>query len=418
MDNFYSNGADVPPDADPADAGQWGGKGRGSHGKGDDKKANGKSDDKTGAGDGRQAPGEPEPLPLLWLEDIQPVLEARDFVQGTLVEQGSAVLYGDSNAGKTFWITDLALHVAAGIPWNGKRVQQGGVVYCCLEGGNGFKNRVFAWKQAVKDDLDLDSRVPFAAIPACLNLLNPEADTVPLVDAIKAAAKQISVPVKLIVIDTLARAMAGGNENSPDDMGLLVSNVDFIREQTGAAVLFVHHCGKDQAKGARGHSSLRAAIDTEIEVRSDEQTGERTATVVKQRDLPKGEIFGFTLDVVTLGTNQYGEAVTSCLVTHTSDPTSSELARLRLSGNNQIGAKMLRRALSKHGHPLPETSEFPRNVQAVTEAEWRQTFYAGFPGENADTKRKTFNRVKRDLLANDVVTSVHDLVWFSRRADE
>jgi len=251
------------------------------------------------------------PLPLLWFDDIAPVLDAKDFVQGLLVAGGAAVVYGDSNAGKTFWVTDLALHVAAGKPWNGRRVDQGGVIYCALEGGNGFRNRVSAWRTANPMD---GKPVPFAAVPASLNLLDPEADTPRLVATIQAAAKRMGQPVKLVVIDTLSRAMAGGNENAPDDMGALVRSMDAIRAATGACLLFVHHSGKDAAKGARGHSLLRAAVDTEIEVRADDDADSRSATVVKQRELSKGAVFGFRLDVTVLGQNQHGEDVTTCTV--------------------------------------------------------------------------------------------------------
>ena len=70
----------------------------------------------------------------------------------------------------------------------------------------------------------------------------------------------------LVVIDTLARALAGGNENAPEDMGALIGNAKRIQEATGAAVLFVHHSGKDTSRGSRGHSSLKGAADLEIEV--------------------------------------------------------------------------------------------------------------------------------------------------------
>jgi RecA-family ATPase len=70
----------------------------------------------------------------------------------------------------------------------------------------------------------------------------------------------------MIVLDTLSRVIAGGNENAPDDMGQLIGNCDRIRAEARAHVMLVHHTGKDEARGARGHSSLRAATDTEIEV--------------------------------------------------------------------------------------------------------------------------------------------------------
>ena len=272
-------------------------------------------------------PAPKTPLPLLWLHEIEPVLQAQDFVQGVLMERGAAVVYGESNSGKTFWTTDLALHVAAGKPWNGRRVDQGGVVYCVLEGGNGFRNRASAWRQAHADPDDPDVRLPFAAVPAAINLCDPDADTSRLIETVQAAGQAMGQPVKLVVVDTLARAMAGGNENAPDDMGALVANMDRIRAETGACVLFVHHCGKDAARGARGHSSLRAAVDTEIEVVASDTA--RTATVVKQRDLAKGSTFGFRLDPVVLGRNQHGEDVTTCVVSP--DAAASVPARERLT---------------------------------------------------------------------------------------
>jgi len=250
-------------------------------------------------------------LPVVWFKDIELATEAKDFVQGLLAEQSSVVVYGESNAGKTFWTTDLALHIAVGRPWNGRRVDQGGVIYCALEGGAGFRNRVVAWRAK---HCGTDVTLPFAAIPASLDLLAPDTDTPRLIAAITDAASRIQVPVKLIVIDTLSRALAGGNENASEDMGALVRNMDLIREKTGACVLFIHHSGKDQARGARGHSLLRAAIDTEIEVRANEGNGHKTATVMKQREMSKDAVFGFTLEVVVLGKNQHGEEVTTCLV--------------------------------------------------------------------------------------------------------
>jgi hypothetical protein len=120
----------------------------------------------------------------------------------------------------------------------------------------------------------------------------------------------------LVIIDTMARAMAGGDENSGQDMTRAVSAIDAIRAATGAHVCVVHHCGKDEARGARGHSSLRAAVDTEIEVSRPEGEPITTVRVTKQRDLPMGEPMPFSLKVVELGTDCRGRPITSCLVHH------------------------------------------------------------------------------------------------------
>lgn len=346
-------------------------------------------------------------LPLLWFNDIHPVLDARDFIQGVLLEQGAVVIYGESGAGKTFWATDLSLHAAAGLTWCRRRVEQGGVVYCVLEGGIGFKNRVAAWKKQRGLEGQL---IPFVAIPSGLNLLNPDADTPRLITAIKHAARIMEMSVKLVVIDTLARAMAGGNENAPDDMGALVLNMDKIRAETGACVMFIHHSGKDQAKGARGHSSLRAAIDTEIEVVDDE--GAKTATVVKQREMKKGDVFGFTLRVVELGTNRHTEQVTTCIVDY-GDDDLARAPRPRLTGHSKRALEVLSSLIAAMGR----TGDMgvPSGYSSVPEKWWRDRFLeAAMPGSSQETKARTFSRVSSSLVEGHHVGMGGARVWVVR----
>lgn len=347
-------------------------------------------------------------LPLLWFGDIHPVLEAKDFVQGTLVENSSVVIYGKSNAGKTFWVTDLALHVAAGKEWCGKRVEQGGVIYCVLEGGVGFHNRVSAWKD--KNGYE-DGIIPFAAIPAQINLLDPNADADRLIRAIKTAQARMEMPVKMVVIDTLARALAGGNENAPEDMGALVMNTDRVRAETGACVIFVHHSGKDEAKGARGHSSLQAAIDTEIEVVTDAQ-GNKTATVVKQRDLSKGQIYGFTLDVVTIGHNRHGEEVTTCTVKPSDVPVEALQAKTSIPAGAQGALTALTDAVVEVGRGgFPGV---PSGFLSISEQSWRNRFYSSnLPGEDAKAKGQAFRRASKCLIEKKIAAMGNGRVWLT-----
>lgn len=348
-----------------------------------------------------------EPFKLVWFNDIQPVLEAKDFVQGLLTEQSAIVVYGQSNSGKTFWFTDLALHIVAGIPWNGRRVDQGGVVYCVLEGGSGFHNRIAAWKEETGyGGYDL----PFVAIPSSMNLLSPDGDVDRLIDTIMLAASQMKVPVKLVVIDTLARAFAGGNENASEDMNLLVTNMDKIRQRTQSAVAFVHHSGKDQAKGARGHSSLRAAIDTEIEVVDTEIGGVRTATVVKQRDLESGATFQFSLKVIEVGQNKHGEAVTTCVVDYDNAQPLIAAPRRALKGHNKRAFEVLTDlcgASGQSGHV-----GVPSGALSVPEQWWRDRFYdRAMPGDSDDAKQKAFRRAADALIADHLVGMSNRRVW-------
>ena len=94
-------------------------------------------------------------------------------------------------------------------------------------------------------------------------------------------------------------------------MTALIANIDKVRHATGAHTLIVHHSGKNAAQGARGHSSLRAATDTEIEIA---KTGENfaVAKIKKQRDLEQADDMGFRLEKMLVGTNKRGKELTSC----------------------------------------------------------------------------------------------------------
>ena len=151
------------------------------------------------------------------------------------------------------------MHVAAGLPWHGNRVAQppGSVVYIASEGGHGIRNRIAAVRLE-RPELLSDR---FYLLPATVDLYAPfDAEALALL------AGELPVRPGLIVIDTLARAMGDGDENTAKDMGAFVRSVDALRAKTGAHVMVIHHSGKDRSLGARGSNALRAAVDTEIEL--------------------------------------------------------------------------------------------------------------------------------------------------------
>lgn len=246
---------------------------------------------------------------LLYADEIRPTLETSDFVEDVLCEEQFSVIYGESNCGKTFFMLDLAMHVALGREWRGKQVSQGAVIYAALEGGHGTRNRIVAFRE----HFCINESIPLAVIPSTINFLDPQGDVLTLVAAIAKAQAKLG-NVKLIVIDTLARAISGGDENSSVDMGRLVANADYIRAVTGAHIAFIHHSGKDAVKGARGHSSLRAAVDTEIEISRPDEKSPSTIKIVKQREMEMIEEMAFRLERVVLGKNQRDKEVTSCVV--------------------------------------------------------------------------------------------------------
>lgn len=225
------------------------------------------------------------------------------IVKGLLPRAGLAVVYGASGSGKTFLTLDLAGAVARGVDWRGHKVVQGRVVVIVAEGASGFRNRLLAYCEFNGVD---PATLDILVIPEAPNFLD-KAHIKDLITAIKKAG-----PVALVLVDTYARVMAGGNENDAKDTGQAVAHCDLLHRITGALVVLVHHSGKDASKGARGSGALRAAADMELEVL--QLRDYRVATVTKMKDGEDNKEYAFRLHEVVIGEDEDGDSITSCVV--------------------------------------------------------------------------------------------------------
>lgn len=235
-----------------------------------------------------------------------------DLVENLLTHGGFSLVFGKSSVGKSFFTLDLAAHIVWGADYRGELCVDGGaVIYVTLEGHRAFPTRLYALQRAGK----LREKAPFYVIMSQINLLEAT-DPAELIQKVQQTATEAKIPVRLIIIDTLSRAMPGGDESSAVDMTKVIRAIDEIRTSTRAHVMLVHHCGKDEAKGARGHSSLRAAVDTEIEIAQSDDASVILARVSKQRDLAPISPMAFSLVSCVVGTNKKGKPITSCTVRH------------------------------------------------------------------------------------------------------
>ena len=342
------------------------------------------------------------------LSDIRPHLTSRYLVKGWLDRGGASVVYGEPNAGKTFFALDLAFHIAARLPWHGVRVDGQAVInhkcrviYIACEGGTGVDNRVEAMKLERPDIAAHASNGSFTLMKVGMDL-HGQLDAVALGNAIS----ELNEKPTLIVVDTLARTMGDGDENTSKDMGLFIRSIDYLRERMGAHVMLIHHSGKDVSKGARGSSSLRGAVDTEISLtRSGDVV---TAEVVKQRDGPCGGVFCYTLKTVELGEDQDGEPVTSAIVA----PAEKAKKTVRLSGKNEIAMQALYDALREHGEAKIGTA-YPINCKAVQVEYWRAScgVHGLTKGVSDGAGRMAFKRAKDKLMELNTVRERGGYVW-------
>lgn len=242
-------------------------------------------------------------------------------IKGFLQRASYAEVYGAPGEGKTFTTLDMEYHVAAGREWMGHKVAQGPTLHLAFEGRGGLVARAKALRQHYGD-----ADVPLYVHAANFSITTPEGRH----ELGRIMAEMPAKPV-LIVFDTFAKALMGGDENSAQDVGAFNLAVEALIENTGACVLIVHHSGKDPSKGARGSSALLAALDTEVEVAA----GQIRAT--KQRDVELGPPIGFKLKPVVVGIDEDGDEITSCVV----EPAMALPAGRKLTGNARRGFDIL-----------------------------------------------------------------------------
>jgi len=222
-------------------------------------------------------------------------------IKGVLPKAELAVVYGPSGSGKSFLAFDMISAIATGATWHGCKTTKGRAVFVLAEGSTGFRNRLMAYAM-----MHAGNFPGVRIVDSAPNLLG-EQDHVLLAKEI-----EISGGADLIIIDTLAASSPGADENAAKDMGRVIEHCKRLHKSTGATVLLVHHSGKDESKGARGWSGLRAAVDAEIEVN---RTGDyRTASVTKLKDGEDGAKFAFKLVPIEICIDADGDPVISCVL--------------------------------------------------------------------------------------------------------
>ena len=222
--------------------------------------------------------------------------------------EGLSLVYGSSGAGKTLLALDLGFHVASGFEWFGNRVHGGNVVYIMSEGTNVSNNRIKAI-ETKKNELFSNSAKHFYYLNGSVSLYSDDNDTLDFVTTVKEFSP------RLVVIDTLAMAMSGGDENRTQDIGIVLKNMKRIQQELGCHVMVLHHPGKDESRGARGSSALHAASDTVLELKKTKDVV--CVRAVKQRDMEGDKELNFKIEKVVIGVDEDGDEVSSAVIEET-----------------------------------------------------------------------------------------------------
>lgn len=199
-----------------------------------------------------------------------------------LPEQAQAMLFGPKSTFKTFVALDIALSIASGSfgGASGRKLwpeikSPGPVLFCAGEGRSNIKLRKQAWEEVhnngiVVKDFYLADPVPLVSEPLEIfieTMLMPRPEG-----------------YKLVVIDTVGRAMQGLNENTQEHASSFTRMIETLKRDVADSVLVLHHTGHGDQDHARGSSVFGADTDVEIKL---ERTGREYTVALdmkKQKD--------------------------------------------------------------------------------------------------------------------------------------
>ena len=306
------------------------------------------------------------------------------LVDGLLTDTGFAMMYGAPGTGKSFLAIDIALSVAHGMPWQGQEVKPGAVLYIAGEGIGGFGKRWKAWEKyhGTKDEPDM------YLLPTAVNFREPE-DIARLVATIEGIGQKFS----LVIVDTVARAIAGAEENSSTDMGLFVAACDEIKALTGGALLAVHHAGKDSSRGARGSTALLGAVDTSLMVgKSDDIVVLRTE---KMKDAEPMDEINLIMQTVPASISE-----TSVVLERTDEPAPRRQKAAGWRDNPQ----------AYHAFQALQNLLIDKGVTRIHVSEWHEAHTQKEP----DLSKQQRQRARQMLLDAGPVVCDKKIVWINK----
>ena len=324
---------------------------------------------------------------FLTVSDLYQLPEPRPLVEGLISENSFCVMYGAPGSGKSFCALDIGLSISSGMPWHDKQTQQGSVLYIAGEGVGGLKRRI----KAFQHHHGLDSLGSFLTLEQAVNFRDE-----PSINRLLRSIDREDGNFNVVIVDTVARALPGSDENSATDMGAFVDACDRIRHHTGAAVLGVHHSGKDPGRGMRGSSALLGAVDTSIEVKHTE--GVICLKNEKQKDHAEHPTIYLNMkEIALLG----GSSVVLELIS--GDGGQNPIKRPKFGSLRQYAAYQALRNLL-----------IDKKVKKVPVSDWHEAHKAKSPDLNP-AKRKD---ARQQLQDKGLVVITDNMVWINRGVEE
>lgn len=318
-----------------------------------------------------------EAVPVLSLQELREQSgNVKWTVKHVIPAESVGLMFGGSGTFKSFIAIDMALHIAHGLPWLGKKTKQGTVLIVAAEGGAGLWRRIVAWHRERRLKWE---GAPVYVVPVALDL---GADSARVISA----AEGLGIQPDLVIVDTLSQTFSG-EENSANEVANYLRELStWFRATWRAAVVVIHHTGHQATERPRGSSALRSNVDFMFGVFRDEKEMLATMECVKQKDGDLLEAVSFSMKVCELAIDEDGDAITSLVATSLTDQSAVLDAMRHEAERGRGGRNQLLIDLALNG---------------MDEKKLRTVFYEAIDGD-AEAKRKAYYRARQWAISAGV----------------
>jgi hypothetical protein len=266
--------------------------------------------------------------PIMWADSFDRAPLPQFMIEPWLVKDSVTCLYGQSECFKSFYLTHASLCLATGTAFGGNSVERTQVLYVCAEGQSGIAMRMSAWEQHYGVKL---AKTDLAVWSEPINLMDRES-VLAFISRVRAIEQANKIDFGLLVIDTVSQCIAGANDSAIEVASAACSNMILLRRELQTTVVFVHHEGKNQERGARGSGAWINNTDAAIKLTRDlSPAGEKllraTARIERMKDAPIGLVVAFDVVVVKLD-RLAGRSIDSSLVVEVNGGSLTGMTRL------------------------------------------------------------------------------------------
>jgi hypothetical protein len=310
-------------------------------------------------------------------------------VKGLLAERDVACIFGPPGAGKSLIGPALCYAVSQGRPFFGHRTRQCGALYVAAEDAHGMQKRVRALFQRHGDAPE------FGLVGGVTDLLTENG---PEMDALMQTVRLMRPGV--VVIDTVAMAFPGLEENDASAMGRVV-NVARTLTETGAAVILIHHDTKGGSGTPRGHSILNGALDMAMLLAARDEHGIIRGKLTKNRNGGIDADIAFRIEIEGFGADCDGDPITAAVMAEL-DPIDAARSGPKLSP----GAKAIVRMVGAMAVTDPKVDEAELRIRCDDER-------AVSAADNAASRERAFRRAFKDSLDNGALSTGGGKVWLN-----